>query len=282
VICGKTVTEPKAGNAASSWNLICRKHFLAMSRKEFVASTSCSTALVVRYWRGCRLGPGCGAAGRRAGHIGGTIGGLWVKAGHRVLFSSRHPEELKDLVTGLGSLAQAGTVAQAIAFGEALFIAVPYKALPQLGKEYGASFNGRVVLGACNAVTARDGPIAEEVEQNGIGLTSQKYLPGTRLVRASPKRERCGLRSMVDLRQCTNAMFLRDCAKERRRIRCKSAMVAQLGKPRHLTNTTIFYTVGWQCWVSISTRSNVTTAKRSTKLNDVARVAGFRKPVWLT
>ncbi len=32
------------------------------------------------------------------GHIGGTIGGLWVKAGHQVLFSSRHPEELKSLV----------------------------------------------------------------------------------------------------------------------------------------------------------------------------------------
>ena len=37
-----------------------------------------------------------------SGHIGGTIGGLWVKDGHKVLFSSRHPEELKDMVTGLG------------------------------------------------------------------------------------------------------------------------------------------------------------------------------------
>jgi phosphoglycerate dehydrogenase-like enzyme len=27
-----------------------------------------------------------------SGHIGSTIGGLWVKAGHPVLFSSRHPE----------------------------------------------------------------------------------------------------------------------------------------------------------------------------------------------
>src|SRR5215471_21304722 len=29
-----------------------------------------------------------------AGHIGSTIGGLWVKNGHKILFSSRHPEEL--------------------------------------------------------------------------------------------------------------------------------------------------------------------------------------------
>ena len=49
-----------------------------------------------------------------SGHIGGTIGGLWAKDGHEVLFSSRHPEELKDLVAGLGANAQAGTVQQAI------------------------------------------------------------------------------------------------------------------------------------------------------------------------
>jgi hypothetical protein len=119
-----------------------------------------------------------------AGHIGGTIGGLWIKAGHPVMFSSRHPEELKDLVTSLGPLASAGTVAQAIAFGEALFIAVPYGALPQIGKDYGSSLNGKVMLDACNAVAARDGSVADEVEQEGIGVVSQKYLSGARLVRA--------------------------------------------------------------------------------------------------
>ena len=78
-----------------------------------------------------------------SGHIGGTIGGLWVKDGHKVLFSSRHPEELKDLVTGLGALAQAGTVEQAIAFGDVIFIAVPYKALPQVGQDYAARSRAR-------------------------------------------------------------------------------------------------------------------------------------------
>ncbi|MEO7198714.1 MAG: NAD(P)-binding domain-containing protein, partial [Dokdonella sp.] len=119
-----------------------------------------------------------------SGHIGGTIGCLWVKAGHPVMFSSRHPEELKELVAGLGPLASAGTVAQAIAFGGLLFIAVPYGALPGLGQQYGDALKGKIVLDACNAVGGRDGAIAEEVERDGIGVTSQKYLPGTRLVRA--------------------------------------------------------------------------------------------------
>jgi len=119
-----------------------------------------------------------------SGNIGGTVGALWIKAGHPVLFSSRHPDELHDLVTRLGPLASAGTVAQAIDFGDALLIAVPYGALPKIGQEHRDALTGKIVLDACNAVPSRDGDIASEVERNGIGATSQKYLPGTRLVRA--------------------------------------------------------------------------------------------------
>ena len=119
-----------------------------------------------------------------SGRIGGTIGGLWVKAGHPVLFSSRHPDELKDLVAGLGELAKAGTVEAAIAFGDALFIAVPYGALPQIGQDYGAALKGKILLDACNAVAPRDGgAIADEVEREGIGVVS-RYLSGALLVRA--------------------------------------------------------------------------------------------------
>jgi predicted dinucleotide-binding enzyme len=119
-----------------------------------------------------------------SGRIGGTIGRLWVKAGHPVLFSSRHPEDLKEMAASLGSLASTGTVAQAIAFGDAIFIAVPYGAIPQIGKEYGDTLRGKIVLDACNAVAARDGAIADEVERDGIGITSARYLGAPRLVRA--------------------------------------------------------------------------------------------------
>jgi predicted dinucleotide-binding enzyme len=119
-----------------------------------------------------------------SGHIGSTIGSLWVKAGHPVMFSSRHPEELASLVRGLGSLAKSGTVAEAIGFGDVVFIAVPYGAYPQIGKDYGSQFAGKVVLDAGNAVAARDGEITAEAKEAGIGVTSAKYLPGARIVRA--------------------------------------------------------------------------------------------------
>jgi predicted dinucleotide-binding enzyme len=119
-----------------------------------------------------------------SGKIGSTIGGLWVKAGHPVFFSSRHPEGLQDLVASLGSLARSGSVSDAIASADVIFVAVPYGALPQVGRDHADALKGKIVLDACNAVAARDGEITEEVEREGVGITSQKYLPGTSLVRA--------------------------------------------------------------------------------------------------
>ena len=120
-----------------------------------------------------------------SGHIGGTIGGLWVKAGHPVLFSSRHPDELKDLVAGLGPLAQRrhGRAGDRVRRRRSSS-PCPTARCRRSARIYGAALKGKIVLDACNAVTARDGAIAEEVERNGIGVTSQKYLAGTRLVRA--------------------------------------------------------------------------------------------------
>ena len=42
-----------------------------------------------------------------AGKIGGSLATLWAKAGHEVLISSRHPEELQELAKSLGPKARA-------------------------------------------------------------------------------------------------------------------------------------------------------------------------------
>jgi 8-hydroxy-5-deazaflavin:NADPH oxidoreductase len=119
-----------------------------------------------------------------SGNIGSTLGTLWVKSGHPVLFSSRHPEELKSLVDGLGPLARAGTVSEALSFSNVVFIGVPYGAYPQISKDYAKEFVGKIVIDAGNAVLARDGEIAKPARENGVGLTSAKLLAGARIVRA--------------------------------------------------------------------------------------------------
>ena len=119
-----------------------------------------------------------------SGNIGSTLGTFWAKAGHQVLFSSRNPENLKQLVDGLGPLARAGTVREALAFGDVVFIGVPYGAYPQLGKDYAKEFAGKIVIDAGNAVLKRDGEIGKEAREMGVALTSARLLAGARIVRA--------------------------------------------------------------------------------------------------
>jgi 8-hydroxy-5-deazaflavin:NADPH oxidoreductase len=122
-----------------------------------------------------------------AGREGGALGTLFAKHGHPLMFSSRNPEQLKELVASAGPNAQAGTVEQAVAFGDVVFLVVPYTAVEQIGKEHGKALaEKRLVLDVSNPIARRDG---EEIvkwvnEQGGAGLATAKLIPGARLVRA--------------------------------------------------------------------------------------------------
>ncbi|HEX5477930.1 MAG TPA: NAD(P)-binding domain-containing protein [Burkholderiales bacterium] len=119
-----------------------------------------------------------------SGKVGGTLGGVWVKAGHPVMFSSRSLEHDQALAARLGARAHAGTPREAAAFGEVLMISVPYGALPEVGKELGALLKGKPVIDTCNPFVSRDGEIAAWAREQGAGLASAQLLPGARIVRA--------------------------------------------------------------------------------------------------
>ena len=111
-------------------------------------------------------------------------GGAQPLVAIRVLLLSR--KSMGGMETDLSSrvLGRAGTPEEAITFGDAVFIAVPYKAYPDLAKEIGPSLKGKVVLDAGNATQKRDGALYDEVQASGIGATSAKYFAGAKLVRA--------------------------------------------------------------------------------------------------
>ncbi len=119
-----------------------------------------------------------------SGRIGGTLGSLWVKAGHEVLFSSRHPEELEELAERLGSRASAGMPRDAAVFGDVVLVSVPYHAVPQVGRDLAKELAGKIVLETGNPYPSRDGEMAVTARVRGTGITSAEFLPGVRLVRA--------------------------------------------------------------------------------------------------
>jgi 8-hydroxy-5-deazaflavin:NADPH oxidoreductase len=121
-----------------------------------------------------------------AGREGGALGTLFAKAGHPVMFSSRHPEELKDLVASAGPSAKAGTVAEAVGFADVVLLVVPYTAVEQIGKDYGPALAKKQLVMDVSNPTARSGEeLVKWVEQQGgAGLATAKLLPGAHLVRA--------------------------------------------------------------------------------------------------
>jgi len=119
-----------------------------------------------------------------SGRVGGTLGGVWVKKGHEVMFSSRNLAHDKELAAKLGPKARAGTPREAAAFGEVLLVSVPYGALPDVGKDLAGLLKGKVVIDTCNPFPGRDGEIAEWARKKGAGVASAELLPGARLVRA--------------------------------------------------------------------------------------------------
>jgi 8-hydroxy-5-deazaflavin:NADPH oxidoreductase len=118
------------------------------------------------------------------GRIGAALAELWVRAGHDVMISSRHPEELAPLAAKLGPKARVGTPAQAAAFGPVVMLAVPYAATPQVGRDFAKELAGKIVLDAGNPYPDRDGPMADAARAKGAGPSDKEFLPGVRLVRA--------------------------------------------------------------------------------------------------
>ncbi len=121
-----------------------------------------------------------------SGRIGGTLGILLAKAGHEVLYSSRHPDTLKDLVKASGSRTCIGTVAEAIAFGDVIVLSVPLKAIPEFDSKIKEALKGKIVIDTSNPYPERDGVIAEEARKDpgGMGIFVARLLPGARIVRA--------------------------------------------------------------------------------------------------
>lgn len=161
------------------------------SRREFidllaVGLTLASVAAPAAFAQGSQLSS-IKIATIGAGREGGALGTLFAKMGHPVMFSSRHPEQLKDLVAAAGPTARAGTVTDAVAFGDVILLVVPYTAVEQIGRDFGPALAAKpLILDVSNPIPARDGQdfVDRIASEGGPGLVTAKLLKGARIVRA--------------------------------------------------------------------------------------------------
>ena len=154
-----------------------------MQRRQFLLAATAAMATLASSARAAQ-GPKplrIGVIG--SGRIGGTLGSLWAKAGHEVLFSDRDPEQAKRAAEGLPN-ARTGTAKEAATFGDVVLIAVPYAALPSIAKELGADLQGKVVIDPNNPIPNRDGDMAIAAREKGAAVSTAAMLPGARTFRA--------------------------------------------------------------------------------------------------
>lgn len=126
-----------------------------------------------------------------AGMIGGTLGKLWVDAGHDIAFGTRAQAPLPAWIASPSSHALAhasmGTVAHAIAFGDVVVFAAPYGAWPDVARDHAAALRHRIVIDAANPYARRDGNdlVARVLALGqGAGAYTAALLPGARVVKA--------------------------------------------------------------------------------------------------
>lgn len=101
-----------------------------------------------------------------AGNVGSTLGKAWARKGHAICFGVRLPQDDKtrQLVQSIGGQVQAGTVAEAAAFGEVVVLATPWQGTEAAIREAG-DLRGKIVIDCTN-------PLKPDVSGLELGFTS--------------------------------------------------------------------------------------------------------------
>jgi|GEM_PF-312260 len=120
-----------------------------------------------------------------AGKVGGGLGKLWVRAGHQVLFSSRHPKRLRVLVEEAGLGAYLGDVGDAALFGDVILFSPNFWGVDD-ALEAAGPLKGRTVIDVTNPVEWNpNGRTARALPQStSAGEELAKKLPNARVVKA--------------------------------------------------------------------------------------------------
>ena len=116
-----------------------------------------------------------------AGFVGRAIGKLAVQAGHQVMLSnSRGPETMFSLRYAVGG--EVGTVAEAVAFGDVVVVAIPLSAYRAVPVE---PLAGKIVIDTNNYYHERDGRFPElDARATTTSELLAGHLPRSKIVKA--------------------------------------------------------------------------------------------------
>jgi 8-hydroxy-5-deazaflavin:NADPH oxidoreductase len=90
------------------------------------------------------------------GHIGGTLGKKWSRAGQQAYYGVRNPQkpEVQALVKSLGATASASSISDAIGWGEIVVFAVPGGGMKETITAHARALDGKMIIEATNNMDA--------------------------------------------------------------------------------------------------------------------------------
>jgi len=74
-------------------------------------------------------------------------------------------------------------------------LAVPYGAIPALGRDLNRTLTDKVIIDPANPYVGRDGWIADVALRDGAGITTQRYFPSAHVVRVFNSIDMTSLRA---------------------------------------------------------------------------------------
>jgi 8-hydroxy-5-deazaflavin:NADPH oxidoreductase len=119
-----------------------------------------------------------------AGNVGGNLGRSFAKAGLEVRFGVRPGSDVKALLDECGKSASASDPAEAAAWGDVVFIAVPGSVAVDVTRSLADKLDGKIVVDCNNPLVWKEGPVWTPPPEGSLSAALAAAAPGARVVKA--------------------------------------------------------------------------------------------------
>jgi predicted dinucleotide-binding enzyme len=119
-----------------------------------------------------------------SGDIGATLGRLWARKGHKILFSFSHdPQKLERLAQECGNGSRAVTPYEAVSLSEVVLFSPPWTQVDEALKQIGR-FDGETVIDTTNPYIDAQMNVQEFPENTSSSEEIARKLEGAKVVKA--------------------------------------------------------------------------------------------------
>jgi hypothetical protein len=118
-----------------------------------------------------------------SGNVGGNLGVRLSQSGYAVRFGVKGDKDVAALLDRCGGKASSSSVAEAAAWGDVIFLAVPAAAAVDAARSLGDA-SGKVLVDCTNPLRWSEGPVWDPPPEGSVAQAIAAVAPGARVVKA--------------------------------------------------------------------------------------------------